>query len=376
MLRSLQNFLKTESNAGIALLCMVSIALLWANGPAHSTYESWWTTTVGAFGFNLDLRHWVNDALMALFFFVVGLEVKREFIDGELRDRRRAMTPVLAAIGGMVVPAAVYFAFNSSGEGSSGWGIPMATDIAIVLGVLALAGDRVPPALKTFLLTLAVVDDIGAIAVIAVFYTEHSVNAGALAIVSLLLAFTWLLGRLRLLQSGIFAVLAVAVWFATYETGVHASIAGVALAFVTPSGSLKRIQERLHPWTSYAVLPLFALANTGIHLTAHSLDRAFSSPVALGIFVALVVGKPLGICMATAIAVRSGGSLPRNVRFSGIVAVSILAGIGFTVSLFVGELAFENTLTTDDAKVGVFAASIISAIAGIVSLRVTLRKPT
>ena len=239
ILRPLHDFVRTEAASGLLLLAMIPVALLWANGPFADSYESLWTTdmglSIGSFHFSLDVRHWVNDGVMALFFFVVGLEIKRELVEGELRDRRKALTPVLAAIGGMAIPALLYTAFNFGGPGGTGWAIPMATDIAIVLGFLSLMGSRVPQSLKTFLLTLAIVDDVGAIIVIAIFYPEHALNYVAFVPMIALFGFTYMLRRYGVRQPVIFTFLALAAWGATHAAGVHATLAGVILALLTPT---------------------------------------------------------------------------------------------------------------------------------------------
>jgi NhaA family Na+:H+ antiporter len=412
VLRPLQDFLRAEAGAGLLLLAMVPLALLWANGPFSDSYESIWSTEIalrwGSHELSLDLRHWVNDGLMALFFFVVGLEIKRELIDGELQDRRKALTPALAALGGMLFPALIYVLVNIGGDGMSGWGIPMATDIAIVLGFLSLLGDRVPPSLKTFLLTLAIVDDIGAILVIALFYNEHSLDFAWLAGAGVLLVGYYLISNYRLRHPVVLVALALLAWYATLESGVHATLVGVALALLTPGrpyedpqyvdaealvdmsdyeaasqtadtarasvSSVEWMQHIFHPWSSYFVLPIFALANAGIVITSDSISDALGSPVALGVVLGLLIGKPLGICLFTAAGVRLlGSSLPDGIRFGHVVAGSVLAAIGFTVSLFISDLAFTDAGLVEEAKAGVLAASLVAGAAGYLALRLYLR---
>jgi NhaA family Na+:H+ antiporter len=415
MIRPVQDFMRTEAAAGLLLLVMVPIALLWANGPFSDTYDSLWSQEFGlrisSHEFSMDLRHWVNDGLMALFFFVVGLEIKRELTHGDLRDRRKALTPVLAALGGMAAPALIYVVVNAGGNGIDGWAIPMATDIAIVLGFLAVVGDRVPASLKTFLLTLAIADDVGAIIVIALFFSPHALDVIALVAAAGLVAAVHVLGRRGFRQPVLFVVLAVATWAATYAAGIHATLAGVALALVTPSGpvrdtdyvdveqlgdlstveaatetatiaresvsSVEWLQHLFHPWSSYLVLPIFALANAGIPIGADSLSDAASSPIAWGIVAGLLLGKPIGICLLTFVAVRVfGGNLPTGVSFRTILAGSLLCGIGFTVSLFITDLAFMDEHLVAEAKAGVLAASVLASALGVAALRIALpRRP-
>jgi NhaA family Na+:H+ antiporter len=338
----LRRFLHDEAAGGVALLVATVVALAWANLDPGSYEEAWHG--------DLDLRHWVNEGLMALFFFVVGLEVRRELLHGELRGRRTATLPVVAALGGMVVPALLYLAV----AGGRGWGIPMATDIAFAVGVLALLGRRVPAGLKLFLLALAVVDDIGAVLVIALAYSEGIEPVRVLAAVVLL----GIAGATpRPVPS---VLLAVGAWAALLDSGVHATLAGVAAAFVVPAG--QEVEERIHPWTSFVVVPLFALANAGVEL---DVAAAFDSAVGWGVIVGLVVGKPVGIVLAAAVTVRLRlGQLPAEVRWPHVVGAGALAGIGFTVSLFVTGLAFADPEVVEAATVAVLAASVVAALAG------------
>jgi NhaA family Na+:H+ antiporter len=416
--RPFREFLDTEVAGGIALLVAAAVALIWANSPFSDSYESLLTTElsfqIGSYEIAEDLQHWVNDALMALFFFVVGLEVKRELAHGELSDPRKAAFPSVAALGGMVVPALIYTGFNFGREGSAGWGIPMATDIAFAVGVLALFGNRIHPSLKVFLLSLAVADDIGAIVVIALFYTSD-LNAVALLVAAGLLGVVALLRVLRVIWMPLYVLVGVGVWLATYESGVHATIAGVALGLMTPvnpsrdpsedvRGSLDpdperlddedsqgfapakvrawrlRTQERialgeylehaLHPWTSFVVVPIFALANAGVSLTGDDISNALSSPVTLGIVVGLVIGKLAGISLFAYTAQRIGfAEVPEGVPALQIAAAAAIAGIGFTVSLFIAELAFDEAALVDEAKVGILVASVLAAGIGALVLR-------
>ncbi len=412
--RVLRQFLETESAGGVVLLAGAAVALVWANSPWRASYEAVWTTELslelGRFVLVEDLRHWVNDGLMALFFFVIGLEIKRELVHGELRSPRTAGLPALAALGGMVVPALLYAAVNAGQRGADGWGIPMATDIAFALGVVALLGRRVPPSLKLFLLTLAIVDDIGAIVVIALFYSAE-LDLVALAGAATLLAAIVVLRTAQVTWMPIFVALGVGAWLATLVSGVHATIAGVALGLLTPVSRLaptavarewaedladdpspaelaamtrmakatvsvgERLEHRLHPLTSFVVIPLFALANAGVALSGDALGGPGAGAVALGVVVGLVAGKVVGITALSWLAVRLGlGQLPEGVRWGQVGGVAALAGIGFTVSLFIAGLAFEDPGLAAAAKVGILAASAISGAIGSVVLIVLGRR--
>lgn len=340
-------------------------ALVWANSVWQHGYESLWSTHVGG----LTLHQWVNDALMAVFFLVAGLEIKRELVVGELRDPRRAALPAVAALGGMAVPALLYVAVTRTGPALDGWAIPMATDIAFALGVVALLGDRIPPSLRLFLLTLAIVDDLGAIAVIAVFYSEGidgRALGGAIAVVVVLA----LLTRAGVRQWWVLGPLAVALWILVHASGVHATIAGVALGLLMPVDTIERLEHRLHPFTSFVVVPLFALANAGVHLTGDVLRDASTSPITIGVVVGLVAGKVIGITGATWIASRARlGGLPDGVEWRAFVGMAMVAGIGFTVSLFVTGLAFGSGVLADRARIGVLAASVVAGTLGALVLR-------
>lgn len=377
----IQAFLATEAAGGALLLAAALLALGWANSPWSAAYEriveASTTVRVGGFALRLDVHHVVNDGLMAVFFFVVGLEITREVRSGELRDRRAAAVPAVAALGGMVVPALVYLALNAGTPAAHGWGVPMATDIAFAVGVLTLAARSAPPGLRSFLLSLAIVDDIGAILVIAVVYSsgiEPIPLLAACAIVTLLVAHR----RARRWRVGVHLGLGLALWVAVAASGIHATIAGVLLGLLTPAGPgpdgavapLVRLEERFHPWTSYAIVPAFAFANAGIHLSASAFADALSSPVTLGVLLGLVVGKVVGISLATWIAVRSGlGRLPDAVGWRGIIGAAAVAGIGFTVALFVAELAFSDPAVADRARVGILLASVVAGVIGFGLLR-------
>ena len=409
ILRPLRDFLQTEAAGGAAVLLAALVALVWANSPWQDSYAQLWSTRiaidVGGHAIDLDLRGWINDGLMAIFFFVVGLEIKRELVEGELREPRRAALPAIAAVGGMLVPALVYTAFNAGGDGSRGWGIPVATDIAVAVAVVSLLGSAVDPALKLFLLALAIVDDIGAIAIIAVFYTDGVDAGAALVAVGLLVAIVGC-RAVGVRSIGVYVVLGVAVWLAVYQSGIHATIAGVVLGLLTPTQPFERrelidaaelldvstverarqtadlarssvsvvewLELRLHPWSSFVIVPLFALANAGVPITADALGDAWSSSITHGVVVGLVVGKLIGVTAFTWLAVRLGiGTLPPGVAWREFVGIGAVAGIGFTVSLFVTGLAFTDPALQDQAKIGILAASTIAGILGALILRRT-----
>jgi NhaA family Na+:H+ antiporter len=376
-------FVSVEVLGGVVLLASTLAALAWAN-LAPGSYADLWTTelTIGAGRLALteSLQLWVNDGLMTVFFFVVGLEIKRELVRGELRDPRIASLPVLAAVGGMVVPALLYLAVNAGGPGGRGWAIPMATDIAFAVAVLAIVGSRVPPQLRLFLLTLAIVDDIGAIIVIALFYSGD-------------ISVAWLLGgaaslgvvfglqRLGVRYALAYVIPAVVLWLCVFESGVHATIAGVALGLLTPARPLggrevlEDLEARIHPWSSFVIVPVFALANAGIELGGDSVMRALKSPIALGVVLGLVIGKPLGIVATTALVLRLRlARLPSGIRLAHIGAAGATAGIGFTVSLVIANLSYAG-VRLDDAKIAILCASTLSAAVGTALLRVTTRQP-
>ena len=397
-------FIETEVASGAMLLTAAAVALVWANSPWADTYRDLWQTRVvvafGAFDFTSDLRHLVNDGLMAVFFFVVGLEIKREIFKGELADRRVAALPAFAAAGGMLVPVAVYALVVGGGDAGAGWGIPMATDIAFALGVLALLGKRVPASLKLFVLTLAVVDDIGAILVIALFYGD-SLEILPLIVAVGGVAVTFLLRRARVDWTPVYVALALVAWYATYLSGVHATIAGVALAFATPimalapAETVRRWAQRLtdeptgtevhqmtilaresaspgeyleavlHPTASFLVLPVFALANAGVELRGGLFDTEGAPRLMAGIVLGLVVGKLVGILGASWLAVRLRlAVLPADVQWHHVAGAASLGGVGFTVSLFIANLAFPNAALADVASLAVLVASVLAAALG------------
>jgi Na+:H+ antiporter, NhaA family len=367
----MRRFLRTEASSGAVLLAAAIVALLWANAPFSDSYESLWSTELNIAIGNLelpgDLRHWINDGLMTLFFFVVALEIKRELVSGELSDVRKALLPIVAAVGGMVGPALIYIALNAGSSGEAGWGIPMATDIAFAVAVLALFSDRIPSGIRIFLLSLAIVDDIGAIVVIALFYSGGIEAGWLLAAIGLLVSIS-LLKKARFLAAPAYVLIGTAVWLATLQSGIHATIAGVALGFLAPVRS-DALERRLHPWTSLAVVPIFALANAGVSLNADSLGDALGSKIALGIIVGLVVGKAVGITLASWLAVRLNvARLPQGVRWGHLVGASLVAGIGFTVSIFIAGLAFEDPGLVTIAKVGILFGSLAAGLIGSAAL--------
>ena len=377
------DFVPIEVLGGVVLLGATVAAMAWANIAGASYVDVWsYDLTIGwgRFAISEDLLHWVNDGLMTIFFFVVGLEIKRELVRGELRDRRVASLPILAAFGGMVVPALLYLAVNVGGSGGRGWAIPMATDIAFAVVVLAVLGTRVPKPLKLFLLTLAIVDDIGAIVVIAVFYSEglsFEWVVGALGVIGVILC----MQRLHVGHPLLYLAPALALWVCTFESGVHATIAGVVLGLLTPARpfggreTIEGLERFLHPWSSFLVIPIFALANAGLDLEPAAMKDALTSSVAWGIVLGLVVGKPLGITLATGLGVRLRvGRLPNGLTFRHVIGAGCVAGIGFTVSLFVADLSFDGMLLRE-AKTGILAASVLSAIVGSAWLFRT-RSPT
>jgi NhaA family Na+:H+ antiporter len=378
----LTGFLRAEAAGGVALLLATAVALAWANAGAGG-YDSLWEHVLqvgtGGVSLRLDLRHWINDALMAIFFFVVGLEIKRELVAGELRDRRAAALPVLAACGGVVLPALIFVAITAGTAEVSGWAIPAATDIAFAVGVLALLGDRVCDGAKLFLLTIAIVDDIAAILVIALFYGGE-LSWVWLAAALLGIGCVVLLRRLGVARIAPFAVLGVAIWVAVHESGVHATITGVALGLLTPVGQvggrdvLALLERRLHAVSAFAIVPLFALANAGVSFGGGVLGDAASSAVAWAIATGLVVGKLLGIGGATMLGLRLGLTLPAGVRRAQVWGVAAVGGVGFTVSLFIAQLAYEDPATVDLAKVGIFAGSLLSGVLGSLLLIALARR--
>jgi NhaA family Na+:H+ antiporter len=372
--RAVLEFLRTEAGGGVVLLAATVVALVWANSPWQDAYHDLWHHELvlgpGGWAVRESLGHWVNDAFMAVFFFVVGLEIKRELVRGELQDRRAATLPVVAALGGMVLPALLFWAVVRSGDAVAGWGIPMATDIAFAVGVLAILGDRVPRGLKVFVLTLAIVDDIGAILVIAVFYAS-GFDAGWLLGAAVMLALVVAARRLGVPWALAYIPLGVGAWYCTYRSGIHPTIAGVALGLLTPAGTiggrevLEDLERRLHPWSSYVVIPVFALANAGVALGGEAIADAAGSRLTWGVILGLVVGKLVGIAGAAFAGARTGlGRFPDGVGVRHLVGAGAVGGIGFTVSLFITGLAFESEALQAEAKMGILAGSLVAALLG------------
>lgn len=418
ILSPFQEFFQQEASSGIILIIATIVALIWANSSWGESYNSLWHTTLtfsfGDFGISKDLLHWINDGLMAVFFFVVGLEIKREVLVGELSTPRQAVLPIVAAIGGMALPAAFYLVFNANEPAQSGWGIPMATDIAFALGVLSLLGKRVPLSLKIFLTAVAIVDDLGAVLVIALFYTSEvvwvSLLIGAIFLVALIV-----MNKLGVRSPLLYSLLGLGLWVAFLKSGIHATIAGVLLAMTIPVRTrinteefishagffldefrkhgkpgesvltnqdqrsaiqaievaaehaqtpLQRLEHMLHPWVSYFIMPVFALANAGVVLKGDILF-VFTQPVTLGIMAGLILGKQIGVFLASYIAIKlKWADLPSGMGWQHLYGLAWLTGIGFTMSLFIASLAFGNSEFLASAKTGILIASLVSGIAG------------
>lgn len=387
LMRPVVHFLRLETASGLLLMAFAVIAILWANSAWSGVYESVFNTKVtigyGAAQLSKPLVLWINDGLMAVFFLVVGLEIKRELMTGELDSMRKAALPAAAALGGMLVPALIYAAFNRGLPSQAGWGVPMATDIAFSLGVLAMLGKRVPLALKVLLTAIAIVDDLGAVIVIAVFYT--ATIKGLLLVSSLaLIALAWVFGRMGGRHVVLFGLLGIAAWVFMLKSGVHATIAGVLLAFALPTRQLPREEESLglrwehalHPWVAFLVMPIFALANAGVALGGGFM-QALATPPSLGIIAGLVLGKPLGIFGLSWVAVKLGlASLPAGLTWGKVFGMSLLAGIGFTMSLFIADLAFGHSDNLAYAKAGIIVGSLVSGVLGYLFLRMTTKAPT
>jgi len=422
ILSPFQEFFQQEASSGILLIVATVIALIWANSPWGESYNTLWHTNLtfsfGSFEISKDLLHWINDGLMAVFFFVVGLEIKREVLVGELASPRQAILPIVAAVGGMVFPAGFYLLFNASGPAHAGWGIPMATDIAFALGVLSLLGKRVPLSLKIFLTAVAIVDDLGAVLVIALFYTSKliwiSLLIGGIFLIALII-----MNRLGVRSPIVYGILGLGLWVAFLKSGVHATIAGVLLAMTIPVKTrintdeffkhasffldefrkhgkpgqsvltnkdqraaiqaievaaehaqtpLQRLEHTFHPWVSYFIMPIFALANAGLTLKGDLLST-FAQPVTLGIMAGLIFGKQVGVFAASYLAVKlKWADLPTGMTWTRLYGLSWLAGIGFTMSLFIASLAFGDSEFLSMAKAGILLASLVSGAVGAVIL--------
>jgi NhaA family Na+:H+ antiporter len=386
-MKAIQEFLELESATGILLIAAAVLALLAANSPLADLYAALlqvpFEIRLGEWALAKPLLLWINDGLMAVFFLLVGLEIKREILEGELSSREQALLPVIAAAGGMLVPALIYVMFNYQDPVAlSGWAIPSATDIAFALGILALLGERAPTSLKIFLLAIAIIDDLGAIAIIALFYS------GALSLKTLLLALFALVVLVALNLRGVtntaaYVLVGILLWIFVLKSGVHATLAGVALALTIPlrvgadnEGSpLRRFEHALHPWVAFGILPVFAFANAGVSLEGLKPDILLE-PVTLGIILGLFVGKQIGVFGATWLTVKLGiARLPEESGWLQVYGVAALCGIGFTMSLFIGSLAFEHTGVDYSAanRLGILCGSLLSAVAGYLLLRITIR---
>jgi len=425
--RPFLRFFEIEAASAILLFAMTVAALAWANSPAGETYERFWHSPLalraGPWHLDMSLGHFVTDALMAIFFFVVGMEIKREMVHGELSTRQKAMLPVAGALGGMVAPALIYTAFHYGGPAIRGWGVPMATDIAFAVAAMSLLGPRVPRGLKVFLLALAIADDLGAVAVIAVFYTEH-LSLPFFAAALLTLGLVYGLNRAGVQAFSVYWAVGGVAWLFTLQSGVHATVAGVFLGFLTPStlrdpgdaslldrarNLVDRLRELVHPehdehgserhrafrelrrvgldtmspldylanelapWVAFLVMPVFALANAGVVLDAGILGNPETGQVGLAVALGLLIGKPIGITLFSFVAVKAGlAALPRGVGWGAIAATGLLAGIGFTVALFITNLAFSDPLHIAGAKVGILAGSALATLLGLVALHRSL----
>ncbi len=419
LVRPIERFLKIQAASGLILLAMAIVAMVWANSPWKESYHHLWETPItlgfGAWAFEKSLHFWINDILMVVFFFVVGLEIRREIHNGELSELRRAALPLAAALGGMLVPAGIYWAINfPHPEVHHGWGTPMATDIAFAVGVLALLGKRVPPALRVLLLALAVIDDIGAIVVIAVFYSS-GVQVMGLLVAAVAALWILLFQSAGLRSPWMYVPAGVMLWAGMMQAGVHPTIAGVIVGLMTPVRPwlgvdkfvsiahetvdefeqksrtahdvhelvhaldrlewarkeavppVVRLEAALHPWVAYLIMPLFALANAGVTVDSVDLSAASSMTVLLGVGLGLAVGKPLGITLASWLAVRSGlAALPRGLDYRQVLVVGMVGGVGFTMALFVAGLGFSDAVHLGAAKLAILGGSAVAAIAGLV----------
>jgi len=377
-------FLRLESAGGIILIMMALLAMTLANSPLSGYYQQFLDLDVqlrfGALDIHKPLLLWINDGLMAIFFLVIGLEVKREMIDGALSTRAQATFPAIAALGGMVAPALIYLLFNHGvPETHAGWAIPAATDIAFALGVMALLGNRVPVSLKVFLLALAIIDDLGVIFIIALFYTSE-LSMMALAVAAAATALLFWMNRRGVDRLSFYMIVGAVLWVAVLKSGVHATLAGVVLGFMIPykgkrySSPLKHLEHKLHGWCVYFILPLFAFANAGVSLTGLTLG-SLASAVPLGVMLGLCVGKPIGITLISYLALKLKlAKLPEGTNFGQIMAVSVLCGIGFTMSMFIASLAFSADAHHYDtlSRLGILCGSTIAAVSGYLILRATL----
>ncbi len=427
ILTPIQKFLHTESSGGIVLIFCTVLAMLWANSKFSDSYFNLWHQYIsfdfGIINLKYSLHHWINDGLMVIFFFVVGLEIKRELIAGELSSLKKSALPIAGAIGGMVVPASIYLIFNYGKEGMPGWGIPMATDIAFVVGLMALLGKNFPLSLKIFVLALAIVDDIGAVLVIAIFYTKE-ISFNALMFSFIILVLLFIANRLHIRNLIVYGILGFALWLTILKSGIHATVAGVLLAFFIPARTrldrnkfyketkvlidefskggqnehilndeeklniiyeiekrcekvltpLQRIENSLHPWVTFLIIPLFALSNAGVVISGDFGENFFNN-ISLGIFLGLFLGKQLGIFLFSYLAIELNiASKIENVNYIKLYGAGILCGIGFTMSLFIANLAFDSAELLNLAKIGILSGSLISGIVGFIITKIGLGK--
>ena len=364
-------FARLESASGLLLFFAAAVAFLWANSPLHGSYSN----------FKLILEHPINEGLMALFFLLMGLEIKREMREGELASLRKSILPIAGALGGMLVPAGIYALYNHGTPAASGWGIPMATDIAFALGALTLLGRRIPLGLKVFVVALAIIDDLGAILVIAIFYTQQ-IHLVPLALAGACLIALFILNTAGVRRLAIYLPVGILLWVFLLRSGIHSTLSGVALALFIPLNSgdskeppLQRLERQLHPWVSFAILPLFALVNAGVALIPETREMLFE-PSGLGILAGLSLGKPIGIVFFSWLALRLGfASLPDGVRWNHMLGAGLLGGIGFTMSLFIADLGLPDARLLEGAKLSVLCASLISGLLGFAYLWMAGRKP-
>ncbi|MCR9298520.1 Na+/H+ antiporter NhaA [Vibrio fluvialis] len=375
----IRDFFKLESAGGILLVIAAAIAMTIANSPLNEIYQG----ALHSYVFGMSVSHWINDGLMAVFFLLIGLEVKRELLEGALKSRETAIFPAIAAVGGMLAPALIYVLFNSGdAEAIQGWAIPAATDIAFALGIMALLGKRVPVSLKVFLLALAIIDDLGVVVIIALFYTSD-LSTIALTVGFIMTAVLFMLNVKHVTKLSAYLIVGLILWVAVLKSGVHATLAGVVIGFAIPlkgnkgeHSPLKHLEHALHPYVAFGILPLFAFANAGISLEGVSFS-SLASTLPLGVALGLLIGKPLGIFSFSVIAVKAGvAKLPEGINFKHIFAVSVLCGIGFTMSIFISSLAFGSANVDYDtyARLGILMGSTTAAILGYVLLRLSLPK--
>ncbi|KWU01393.1 MAG: Na+/H+ antiporter NhaA [Vibrio toranzoniae] len=375
----IRDFFKMESAGGIILVIAAAIAMFVANSPLNDMYQG----VLHSYVLGMSVSHWINDGLMAVFFLLIGLEVKRELLEGALKSKETAIFPAIAAVGGMLAPALIYVLFNSGNpEALQGWAIPAATDIAFALGIMALLGNRVPVSLKVFLLALAIIDDLGVVVIIALFYSSD-LSTLALTIGFIATGVLFMLNNKHVTKLSVYLIVGAILWFAVLKSGVHATLAGVVIGFAIPlkgnkgeHSPLKHLEHALHPYVAFAILPIFAFANAGISLEGISIS-SLTSMLPLGIAMGLLIGKPLGIFAFSWGAVKLGiAKLPEGVNFTNIFAVSVLCGIGFTMSIFISSLAFGPTNAEFDtfARLGILMGSTTAAILGYILLRFSLPK--